>query len=157
MNNSVLTTIRQLLHEQGVVFREKEHPPTYTSEESAAARGEALDVGAKALLLKTDDAFRLFVLPANRKLDSAAVKRELRAKKIRFASAGELDELTGLVPGSVPPFGPPVLPFDLYADDTVGTTQGRIAFNAGSLTNSIIMSSADWEAVARPQRFCFAK
>lgn len=157
MNDSVLTAIRQLLHERGIAFSEKEHPPTYTSEESAAARGEALEVGAKALLLKTDDAFRLFVLPANRKLDSAAVKRELRVKKIRFASAEELYELTGLVPGSVPPFGPPVLSFDLYADDMVGATHGRIAFNAGSLTNSIIMSSAEWEAVACPKRFCFAK
>lgn len=155
--NSVLTAIRQLLREQGIVFSEREHPPTYTSEESAAARGEALEVGAKALLLKTDGTFRLFVLPANCKLDSAAVKRELRVKKMRFASADELYEITGLVPGSVPPFGSPVLPFDLYADDSVGAAHGRVAFNAGSLTDSITMSSADWQAVARPTRFSFAK
>lgn len=157
MTTSVLTAIRQLLSEQGIAFSEKEHPPTYTSEESAAARGEALEIGAKALLLKTDETFRLFVLPANRKLDSPALKRKLHVKKIRFASAEELYELTGLVPGAVPPFGPPVLPFELYADDSVGTTHGRIAFNAGSLTNSVIMSAADWEALARPTRFSFAK
>ncbi len=31
----------------------------------------------------------------------------------------------------------------------------RIAFNAGSLTDSIIMQVADWERLARPQRFHF--
>jgi Ala-tRNA(Pro) deacylase len=157
MNDSVLARIRELLRAEGVKFTEKEHAPTYTSEESAAARGEALGVGAKALLLKTDEIFRLFVLPADKKLDSAAIKRELKVKKIRFASAEELHALTGLPPGSVPPFGPPILPFDLYADDSLGTAHGRIAFNAGSLTNSIIMSAADWEALVRPSRFSFGK
>lgn len=156
MDETILSKIREVLAEHGVSFEEKEHPPTYTSEQSAAARGEALGVGAKALLLKTDETFRLFVLPADQKLDSAAIKRQLKVKKIRFATAEELHELTGLVPGAVPPFGPPILPFELFADEAVGT-HGRVAFNAGSLTNSIVLSAADWQAVARPQRYSFAK
>ena len=124
---------------------------------SLPRHGEALGVGAKALLLRTDDVFRLFVLPADRKLDSAAIKRELKVKKTRFATPEELRELTGLIPGSVPPFGPPVLPFDLYADTAVGATYNRVAFNAGTLTNSIIMSAADWESIAQPTRFSFAQ
>src|SRR6476659_8809448 len=119
MAESVLDSIRRLLHEAGVPFRDVSHPPTFTSEESARARGEELKTGGKALLLKTDDVFRLFVLPADRKLDSAAVKRHLGVKKTRFATADELREQTGLMPGSVPPFGPPVLPFALYVDEAV--------------------------------------
>ncbi|MDB5338226.1 MAG: hypothetical protein JWN70_3845 [Planctomycetaceae bacterium] len=157
MPDTLLVTIRDLLTKHGVTFKEKEHLPTYTSEESAAARGEELGVGAKALLLRTDDVFRLFVLPADRKLDSAAIRRELQVKKTRFATPDELQELTGLVPGSVPPFGPPVLPFELFADIAIGALHNRVAFNAGSLTNSIIMLATDWEAIARPKRFCFAK
>ena len=156
MSDSILSRIRQLLAEAKIAFTEKEHPPTFTSEESAAVRGEALGVGAKALLLKTDDIFRLFVLPADRKLDSAAIKRELGVKKTRFATPDELMELTGLVPGSVPPFGHPILPFELYADDAVGMLANRVAFNAGSLTHSIIMSADDWSTIARPQRFSFS-
>ncbi|HEX4590217.1 MAG TPA: YbaK/EbsC family protein, partial [Gemmataceae bacterium] len=75
MSNPVLDAIRRLLADASVAFREVQHAPTYTSEESAKARGEELRTGGKALLLKTDDVFRLFVLPADRKLDSAAVKR----------------------------------------------------------------------------------
>ena len=157
MSMHVLNSIRKLLSEAGIAFREAHHEPTRTSEESAAARGEPLSVGAKALLLRTDDVFRLFVLPADRKLDSNAVRRHLGVHKTRFASVEELDELVGLVPGAVPPFGEPILPFELYADDAVGMEHGKVAFNAGSLTDSIIMSAADWEVLARPTRFHFAK
>jgi prolyl-tRNA editing enzyme YbaK/EbsC (Cys-tRNA(Pro) deacylase) len=136
---------------------EKEHAATYTSEESARARGEDLAVGAKAILMKTDDVFRLFVLPADRKVDSGAIKARLGTKKMRFATATELQELTGLVPGSVPPFGSPILPFEVYADSTVGRDQDRVAFNAGSLTTSIIMRATDWESVAKPIRFSFGR
>jgi prolyl-tRNA editing enzyme YbaK/EbsC (Cys-tRNA(Pro) deacylase) len=145
-----------MLRDAGVDFAEIEHKPTYTSEESARSRSEPLGVGAKALLLRTDEKFRLFVLPADCKLDSAAVKQQLGVKRIRFATPKELYEMTGLVPGSVPPFGKPILPFELFADSTVGTRCDKVAFNAGSLTVSIIMSAADWDSVAGPQRFPFA-
>src|SRR5580704_18019088 len=138
--NTVTERLRRLLVERGVSFREVEHAPTLTSVESAAARGEPLGVGAKALLLRTDDVYRLFVLPADLRLDSASVKRHLALKRLRFATAEELLELTGLVPGSVPPFGEPVLPFPLLADTTIGERYERVAFNAGTLTNSFIMT-----------------
>src|ERR1035441_5005640 len=107
----LLDQIRAWLTSEGVVFREVHHEPTRTSEDSARARGEQLRVGGKALLIKVDDVYRLFVLSADRKLDSAAVKRRFSARKMRFATPEELAELTGLVPGSVPPFGQPLLPF----------------------------------------------
>ena len=152
-----LEKIRAHLNEAGIVYREAHHEPTRTSEESAAARGEALSTGAKALLLRTDDVFRLFVLPADKKLDSGAVRRYTGTRKTRFASVEELYELVGLVPGAVPPFGEPILPFELFADESVGKEHGKVAFNAGSLTDSIIMATSDWEAIARPRRFRFAK
>ncbi|MCP4047784.1 MAG: hypothetical protein GY732_17560, partial [Gammaproteobacteria bacterium] len=101
--------------------------------------------------------FRLFVLPADRKLDSTAIRRQLGVKKTRFATTEELHQLTGLVPGAVPPFGEPILPFDIYADESVGTKTDRVAFNAGSLSHSIIMSASDWLAAARPIRFKFVQ
>lgn len=153
---TILESIRALLTGAGVAFTEKHHEPTTTSEESARARGEPLEYGGKALLLKTEDVFRLFVVPAHRKLDSAAVKRELGAKRTRFASTDELRDLTGLVPGSVPPFGPPILPFELFVDAGIRANP-RIAFNAGSLTDSIILSVDDYLTIAKPRMFAFAQ
>jgi Ala-tRNA(Pro) deacylase len=155
MTTTIPDKIRQLLQANGVSFNEVHHKPTYTSEESARARGVELHMGAKAILAKTDDFFKLFVLPANAKLDSAAIKRSLGLKKIRFATREELFDLTGLVPGCVPPFGEPILPFQLCCDYSLGQVSDQIAFNAGSLTTSIIMSAADWDRVARPERLSF--
>jgi prolyl-tRNA editing enzyme YbaK/EbsC (Cys-tRNA(Pro) deacylase) len=44
------------------------------------------------------------------------------------------------------------LPFELFADERIGVEYPRVAFNAGSLTNSIIMAAEDWQRVAQPQR-----
>lgn len=156
-DESVFDQIRKLLDANGTTYRVVEHGPTRTSEESAAARGEPLDVGAKALLLKTDDVFRLFVMCADLGLDSGAVRKFFNVKKTRFATPEELLELTSLVPGSVPPFGKPVLPFELYADEQIGVRHDRVAFNAGSLTTSIVMPHTDWQRIAQPTRFTFAK
>ena len=157
MADDVLERIREALSREGVDYREISHAPTHTSEESARVRGESLAVGAKALLLKTDDSFRLFVLPADRQLDTRRIKQELKIKSSRFATGEELLELTGLAPGSVPPFGAPILPFALYGDTAIGAAQDKVAFNAGSLTLSIVMKASDWKAVAKPAQFAFAK
>lgn len=151
---TTLDLIRQHLESHSIAFREVHHAPTFTSEESAKARGEDLRIGGKALLMKTGDTFRLFVLSASLKADSAAIRDKFGVKKIRFATADELKELTGLVPGSVPPFGPPILPFELYADLSI-TANDKIAFNAGSLEDSIILRVDDWLRAACPEVFPF--
>jgi Ala-tRNA(Pro) deacylase len=148
---NILQTLRDWLTSESVAFREVHHEPTATSEESARARGEDLRVGGKALVMRADDSFALFVLPADRKADSGASRRELKIGKLRFASREELLELTGLVPGSVPPFGPPVLLFPLYVDSAIQAND-RIAFNAGSLTDSMILGMPDHLRVARPEK-----
>lgn len=133
-----------------VPLRQLEHEPSGTSADSARVRGEPIEHGAKALLIKLDEGFALFVLSAARRFDSGAVKKRLGTKKNRFATREELFELTGLIPGSVPPFGRPVLPFDLYVDTSVPSLP-RVAFNAGSLTHSLIMETGDYLKAAQPR------
>lgn len=164
MDAPVLEAVRAWLDREHVAYCHLHHEPTRTSEESARVRGEPLEIGGKALLLKVGDssgggapdpgAFRLFVLSAVLKLDSSAVKSRLAIRKVRFAEAGELHALTGLVPGSVPPFGRPILPFELYIDESI-TRNERIAFNAGSLTDSIIMATPDYLRLACGEVFRF--
>ena len=153
----VLDSIRKWLTENDVSFREQHHGPTRTSEESAIARGEPLEIGGKALLVKLGTEFALFVVPADRRMSSASVRAELAVRKLRFANTTELWDLTELVPGSVPPFGRPILPFDLYIDARIRENE-KIAFNAGSLTDSVIMSTDDYFRLAQPVKvFSFAQ
>jgi len=156
MTEAVNQALHQWLHEARIAYRVVTHAPTRTSEESALARGEDLRVGGKALVVKTDDDFRLFVLSAALRIDSAAIKRQFSAKKVRFASAEELEQLTGLVPGAVPPFGHPILPFDLFVDSMVPSNP-VIAFNAGLLTESFILEMKDYLEIAKPAIFPLAK
>ncbi len=137
-------------------YRRVTHGPTRTSEESAVARGEPLEVGAKAMVVKIDAGFALYVLSAARRVDSAAIRKRHGAKSVRFASPQELLEQTGLVPGSVPPFGRPILPLDLYVDAGVPDLP-RVAFNAASLTESLVLATEDYLQVAQPREvYAFA-
>ncbi len=156
MPTATLQAICDLLDAHQVPYRLSHHEPTYTSEQSAAVRGESMRIGGKALVMKIAEEFRLFVLSAELRVDSKAVKKYFGVSKIRFADRNELLELTGLVPGAIPPFGRPILPFDLYADPSVFEND-RIAFNAGSLTDSIVMSTADYRHLAQPIEIPFAR
>jgi prolyl-tRNA editing enzyme YbaK/EbsC (Cys-tRNA(Pro) deacylase) len=146
---TVFDHIKALLDGAGVAYRALRHEPTRTSEASAEVRGEPLRVGAKAIVLKVGEEFKLFVISAAVRLDSRKVKRHFGVKKVRFATPDELMDLTGLVPGSVPPFGEPVLDLPLFVDPSI-LQNDRVAFNAGSLTDSIVMARADYIGVAKP-------
>ena len=69
-SDSVFNQIQSHLDQLGISYQVKEHRPTKTSEESAAVRGQPLEIGGKALLLKANSEFVLCVLPAHRKLNS---------------------------------------------------------------------------------------
>lgn len=148
--------IRALLDDAGVDYRYLEHEPTRTSEESAAARGESLSVGGKSIVLRVGEVHRVCVLSAERQLNSNRVRRHFRESRARFATREELHGLTGLVPGCVPPFGPPILTPPNCLDEAF-LENDRIAFNAGSLTCSIVMPLEPYLELARPEVFSFSK
>lgn len=146
----ILEAIRTHLRSQGVAFEELQHRPTFTAEEAAAARNEPLEIGAKAIVAKVGKSFRLFVLSSAKQIESRQICKQLAESRFRFAHRDELLELTGLVPGCVPPFGEPILPLPLYIDASLLANE-RVAFNAGSHTHSMLLNRDDYLRVARPQ------
>ena|SRR3712207_367549 len=155
MANTVLESIVELLTREGARYEVIRHEPASTSEESARARGTEVRAGAKALLMKAGTKYAVFVISAACKADSQAIKERLGVKKLRFASTEELRELTGLEPGSLPPFGRPVLPFDIYLDPAL-LAMKNIAFNAGRRDVSILMNADDYVKVVRATIFPFS-
>ncbi len=148
--------IVNLLDAAGCSYGVLEHGTVSTAREAAAARATDLAEGAKAILLKYDGRFGIFVLSAARQLRSAKIRRGLRVRRTRFAYPEELREMTGLLPGSVPPFGEPVLPFPLFADPSVERHE-TLVFTAGSRTTSIRMTTSDYLRIAEPRVFPFAR
>jgi Ala-tRNA(Pro) deacylase len=125
------------------------HQAVFTSEEAAAVRGTPLSSGAKALVVKAGDDFLLLVLPADRKLDSKKARTSLGIKALRFASREEVEQLTGLQPGSIPPFGS-LFALPTCCDPALALNES-INFNAGDHCISVQMSYADFVAVERPR------
>ena len=105
--------------------------------------------GAEALVLKGEGDFAMFVLPADRKLDSGAVRRAKGWKKMRFATREEVLELTGLAPGSIPPFGS-LFQLPTHCDERLGENE-VINFNAGDHSISVSMRYADYIEVEKPE------
>ena len=74
MAETVFNRVESVLKRHGITFQVMQHEPVYTSEEAARVRGTPLASGAKALIVKGSEGFVMFVVPADRKLDSHAVR-----------------------------------------------------------------------------------
>ena len=149
MESSVFDRLDAWLNGSGVSFTVLRHEPVFTSEQAAAVRGTPLASGAKALVVKAGEKFLLFVLPADRKLDSRKAREALRVKALRFASKEEVQNLTGLQPGSIPPFGS-LFGLPAYCDPALGDN-ASINFNAGDHAISIQMTFSDFVSLEKPQ------
>lgn len=142
---TVFERLKDKLTAAEVPFTVSQHEPVFTSEQAAAVRGVALGSGAKALVVKAGERFVMLVVPADRKLDSKKARASLGVKAIRFATKEEVLELTGLQPGSIPPFGS-LFNLPTYVDPALAA-HPSINFNAGDHTISIQMTHADFVKV----------
>jgi Ala-tRNA(Pro) deacylase len=155
MAPSLFGQVENLLKQHGITFQVLRHEPVYTSEEAARVRGTPLASGAKALIVKGEEGFVMFVVPADRRLDSHAVRRTKGWKKMRFATREEVLELTGLTPGSIPPFGS-LFNLPTHCDERLGEND-VINFNAGDHGISVSMRYADYIKVEKPELGMFAE
>ena len=137
-----------LLDQAGVPYRVLRHEPVYTSEQAAAVRGVPLASGAKALVVLLDRQPHMLVIPADRKLASKVVRKHFSARSLRFASRGEIEELTGLQPGAIPPFGS-LFGLHTTCDPRLGRNE-TINFNAGDHSISIALAYEDYVRVEQP-------
>lgn len=155
MPDNVFQRLKERLANQGIDHEVLHHTPVYTSEEAAQVRGTPLASGAKALVCKMDDRFVMIVLPADRKLDSKSVRKSQGIKSLRFASREEVEQLTGLAPGSIPPFGS-LFGLETWCDERLREHE-RINFNAGDHSISISLRHADYLAAENPKLGLFAE
>jgi Ala-tRNA(Pro) deacylase len=146
---SVFDRVVELLQRHGVPFDVLRHAPVYTSREAAEVRGTPLASGAQALIFLGDGQAVMFIMPADRKLQSGRVRRAKGWRKLRFATREEVRQQTGLEPGSIPPFGS-LFGLPTLCDRHLGDNP-RINFNAGDHGISVSMTYGDYVRVERPE------
>jgi Ala-tRNA(Pro) deacylase len=142
--------LQSFLDSQGINYVRMEHSPAYTMQEVAASAHYPGNQMAKTVIVDLDGEFAMAVLPANRKVILQDLREVTGSEKAKFAS--EL-EFKGKFPdceiGAVPPFGN-LYNMDVYMAESLERNE-EIAFNAGSHTEIIKMSCADFEPLVHPK------
>ena len=139
----------------GLSFEPYEHEAVRTSEDAAKIRNTPLNEGAKALVLYADEKPVMVVVPGDRKLDMKAFKSLYHIRDLRMATPSQVEEVTGVTIGAVPPFGH-IFGIPAYMDESV-RANAHVSFNAGLHTHSMRMSEKDYEKLAKPTVGEFSK
>lgn len=144
----VYKSIKKLLLENNVSFKEFEHPAVRTSADAAKIRGTDLKRGAKALIFEADKKPIMIVVPGDRKVDTKKFKTLYSIKDLRMLTPQEILNQFGLEVGSIPPWGN-VLGIPTYFDQVLSLNIA-VDFNAGFLTKSMEIKTADLIKIVNP-------
>ena len=98
--------LESYLKKNKIEYKIYEHPAVFTVEESKSIKTKIPGRHAKCLFLRDEKLnFYLVCLPAEKRLDTKILKKELGLRELHFASAEELKKEINLTPGSVSIFG----------------------------------------------------
>ena len=146
---TVFEKIRELLDENNTKYEVIEHEPVYTSEDAARIRDTSTSIGAKALVWFADKNPVLIVVPGDSRLDVKKFKVAFGVKDLKFANPQEVEKLTGVAIGAVPPVGK-AISLPSYFDKSF-EKMTNVAFNAGLHTHSIKMQASDLILIESPK------
>ena len=144
------------LRKERVAFEHLKHSEAFTAQEVAAESHVPGREMVKAVLVKTDKGFALAVLPSIHRVDFARLAKALGASSAALAGEGDLAKIFPDVEvGAEPPFG------NLYNVETVVeeilARQSDIVFQAGTHTDTVKMSWADYAKLAKPKIASFGE
>ncbi len=161
-----LKKLIRLLEDSNAKYELTEHRKVFTAYDAAQTQHLDLKMIAKVLLVQLDKGRYAFVaIPAKKKLDTNKVKKELnklyekndepKTKKVRIASEGMIMKHFTKGKGPLPPFG------SLYKVPTLVDRSlmklPKISFNAGSFTESIVMTPAQYKKIEELTEGSFGK
>ena len=142
--------IVQFLQSSGAHFSVHEHPVTYSSQQLAAAEHVSGHAVAKGVVVQTDQAPILCVLPASYQVDLPRLGRAIHAKGCHLATERDLARIFPDVEvGAEPPFGKP------YGLRTVVDQHladcATVTFNAGTHDHAIQMPFDEYAKLAEAE------
>lgn len=153
------TRVIRLLKAQGVSYRLLPHDePVYTVEAAASQRGVRQEEMVKSILLRDRDRrYVMACVTGDARLDPKAVRACLPPewKRLSFATAGEIEEVTGYEMGAVAPLDlPDTLP--VFFDRAIVDLR-RANISSGDPMAGVELDPADLIRLARAQIAPIAK
>jgi Ala-tRNA(Pro) deacylase len=148
------TRLIALLDEHGARYRLIDHPPEGRTELVSPLRGNALSQAAKCIVMmvkigKKTTRYVLGVVPGDARVDFSAVKILMKGTYVAFASPDIAERLAGSVAGTVLPFAFST-ELELIVDPSV-LQNDELYFNAARLDRSMVLSTRDYVALAKPR------
>ena len=148
--------LKDFLDRNRVEYVSISHSPAYTAQKVAAlahVKGRNL---AKAVMIKVDGKMAMAVLPAKYRIDLQLLRAETGAREVELAPETEFENLfPNCDTGAEPPFGN-LWDLPVYVDRTL-TQDEEIAFNAGSHSELLQLSYADYARLVKPRVIAFSR
>lgn len=145
---SVPKKVTNHLDKQKVKYDVVPHKTVFTVYDLAQTTKSKLNTIAKTLLVKTDQAYHLVVLPAHRRLDLAAVKKLTKAKTVVLAKEKDMLTKFKMKPGAMTPFGS-LHKVAVIVDRGLVKTE-KVLMGAGSFTESLRIKMKDYLKSEQP-------
>jgi Ala-tRNA(Pro) deacylase len=146
----VVMNLQSYLDEHGVSYRLSRHQAAYTSQDLAASEHISGRKVIKPVVVRADGEWVMCALPASYRVDLQELREQLRASDVMLADEQTLSRLfPDCELGAEPPIGklfgmPTLMDESLTADDTV-------MFQAGTHTDAVTMSLAEYRRVANAE------
>jgi len=147
--------LKAFLDEANVRYVTITHSMAFTSQDIAASAHVSGKEFAKTVMIKIDGEMAMAVLPASYHIDFDSLKHVFSTKNVTLATEPEFkDRFPECELGAMPPFGN-LYGMAVFVAETL-TKNTEIAFNAGSHTELIRLSYADYERLVQPRIFKFS-
>ncbi|MFC1721293.1 aminoacyl-tRNA deacylase [Patescibacteria group bacterium] len=168
---SVLPKLQKFLDEHEAKYEIVEHKKVYTTYDAAQTQKEELKRVAKTLLVAADRDYAFVVVPGNKRFDQNKLKKLINETRKKVAKeTGEKPKLVKKVKlttetmikkqitkkvGALAPFGS-LYKIPTYWDKGLDNPQ-KILLNAGSFTESVEMTPAQYKKLEEPVEGRFSK
>jgi len=143
-------SLRAYLDQRKVKYITITHSRAFTATEVAQSAHIPGSMLAKTVMVVIDGAMAMAVVPANQRVRLDEIRALAHTDDVRLAHE---DEFKGFFPdceaGAMPPFGN-LYDMSIYVSPELAD-EGEIAFNAGSHTEVIKMSWADFDRLVKPR------
>jgi Ala-tRNA(Pro) deacylase len=147
--------LKSFLDDANVKYLTISHSSAFTSQDIAASAHVSGKEFAKTVMIKINGDMAMAVLPASYHIDFDSLREIFGTKNVTLATEPEFkDRFPDCELGAMPPFGN-LYGMAVYVAETM-TKNKEIAFNAGSHTELIKLSYADFERLVKPRVFQFS-
>ena len=142
--------LKEFLDSHKVKYTTIQHSTAYTAQEVAASAHIPGKNLAKVVMIKVNGAMAMAVLPAENYVGIYQLKESIDADSVLIADEREFKELfPECEVGAMPPFGN-LYGFNVYVSEKL-KDDDKIAFNAGTHRELIMLSYKDFENLVKPK------